>query len=157
LTIIALAGRRIDAPDADPPRFPLPNVALVEGRLRNLFEAERAKAIVSSAACGADLLAQTLAGAMGMRRHVVLPFERDRFRKTSVVDPPGDWGPVYDRLLLELDQTGDVVILSRTAHDDAAYTAANSAILNDATALPRLPADEVLSELRLPEGAGFNR
>ena len=31
--VIALAGRRIDAPDTDPPRFPLENVPIVRQRL----------------------------------------------------------------------------------------------------------------------------
>jgi hypothetical protein len=147
LTVIALVGRRIDAPDADPSRFPLANVALVESRLRQLFVAEAVRAIVSSAACGADLLAQTVAGAMGKRRRVVLPFERGRFRKSSVVDRPGDWGSAYDRLLAELDPTGDVVTLPGSADDDAAYAAANGAILDKATAWARQPPDEVVVTL----------
>jgi hypothetical protein len=32
--VIALAGQRIDAPDTDPPRFPLENVALPHFRCR---------------------------------------------------------------------------------------------------------------------------
>ncbi len=145
--IIALAGRRIDAPGADPPRFPLRNVSLVEQRLRALFEAERARALVSSAACGADLLAQTVAGALGMHRRVVLPFDRERFRQTSVTDRPGDWGPVYDRLLEQLGATGDVVILGGDVEGDTAYTATNLAILDHAATLAGESGGQALAAL----------
>ena len=50
--VIALAGRRIDAPDTNPPRFPLENVPMVRQRLADMFAAEHAEALVCSAACG---------------------------------------------------------------------------------------------------------
>lgn len=145
--IIALAGRRIDAPGADPPRFPLRNVSLVEQRLRALFEAERARALVSSAACGADLLAQGVAGALGMRRRAVLPFDPERFRQTSVTDRPGNWGPLYDRLLEELRATGNVVILGGHGEGAGAYAATNLAILDHAAALAGESRGEALAVL----------
>jgi hypothetical protein len=117
--IIAAAGRRIDAEDATSARFPLKNVALVQQRLDELFGREAATALVSSGACGADLVALTVAGARQMRRRMVLPFSRDEFRTSSVTDRPGDWGPVYDRVLAELDKTGDVVTLAGHAAGDA--------------------------------------
>src|SRR5262245_15369924 len=101
--LIALAGRRVDAPNAGTARFPLVNVELVSRRVDELFEHEAATALVSSAACGADLLALKVAGARRMRRRIVLPFDRARFRATSVIDRPGDWGRLYDRILAELD------------------------------------------------------
>lgn len=135
--IIAVAGRRIDAADAETPRFPPENVALVERRLDELFEREGATALVSSAACGADLVALTVAGRRGMRRRVVLPFGREKFREISVTDRPGDWGPVYDRVLDELDRTGDVVTLEGRADGDDAYLAVNEHVLRQAEALAR--------------------
>jgi hypothetical protein len=135
--IIAVAGRRIDAMDTKTPRFPLENVPDVEHRLDELFERATATAMVASAACGADLLALTVAGKRGMRRRVVLPFSRDKFRTTSVTDRPGNWGPVYDRVLADLDPTGDVVTLEGHGEGDAAYAAANEVILREAAALAR--------------------
>jgi broad specificity phosphatase PhoE len=135
--IIAVAGRRIDAADAETPRFPSENVAIVEWRLDALFEREGATAVVSSAACGADLVALTVAGRRGMRRRVVLPFGREKFRETSVTDRPGDWGPTYDRMLAELDRTGDIVTLEARADGDEAYLAANERILREVEALAR--------------------
>lgn len=135
MVIIAVAGRRVDAADAETPRFPLDNVALVERRIDELFEREGATAMVSSAACGADLVALTVAGRRGMRRRVVLPFERGKFRETSVTDRPGAWGETYDRVLTELDRSGDVVTLEGLGDGDAAYLAANEHILRQAEAL----------------------
>src|SRR5438067_9574049 len=96
--IVALSGRRIDAANADTPRFPLKNVALVRERIAALLQ-ENVTAFVSSGACGGDLLALDQAGALGIRRRLVLPFSAARFRATSVVDRPGDWGPVYDEVV----------------------------------------------------------
>jgi hypothetical protein len=135
--IIALAGRRIDAAGAETPRFPSENIELVRGRLRDLFERNEAKALVSSAACGADLLALQEAETLGMRRRVVLPFDRRRFRETSVVDRPGDWGNLYDRIVDQVEATGDLVILSLGSDDANAFNAANGAILDEAMALWR--------------------
>src|SRR5690349_3650476 len=97
--VIALAGRRVDPPGADPRRFPLENVETVSKRIGQLFAERNAAALVSAAACGADLLALEVAKSRHMRRRVVLPFSRDVFRRTSVVDRPGDWGDRYDRAL----------------------------------------------------------
>lgn len=145
--VIGLAGRRIDAADAPTARFPLRNLPLVEQRLRDLLRGEPGVAMVSSAACGADLLAQGIAGTLGMRRRVVLPFDRARFRRTSVIDRPGDWGPAYDRLLAELDVTGDVVVLREGLDETAAYGATNLTILDQATALARQAGQDVLAVL----------
>jgi hypothetical protein len=133
--VIALAGRRVDAANAETIRFPLTSLPLVSRRLDELFMREAATALVSSAACGGDLTALTVAGARGMRRRIVLPFDRQRFRGTSVTDRPGDWGAVYDRVLAELDASGDVVTLEERDEGDRAYAAANRVVLREAIAL----------------------
>jgi hypothetical protein len=135
--VIALAGRRIDAEGADPPRFPLLNVPLVRKRLAEVFAAESMVALVCSAACGADLIALEEAERVGCKRRIVLPFSRKRFRATSVVDRPGEWGPVFDRLVAAADAADDLVVLDGGAVGDetAAYAAANEAIIREAQAL----------------------
>jgi hypothetical protein len=95
-----------------------------------------ATTLVSSAACGADLIALSEAGRLGLRRRVILPFERRRFRETSVTDRPGEWGPLYDQVLDAVDAAGDLVVL-QNASDDEAYAAANGAILKEAVALAK--------------------
>lgn len=131
--VIALAGRRIDAVGAKPERFPVRNIDEVRKRVRALLESMGAAAVVDSAACGADLIGQTEAGAMGLRRRIVLPFARKRFRKTSVVDLPGDWGEVYDGVI---EQVEDVVVLPEVPAGEE-YGAVNRAILDEAAKLAR--------------------
>ena len=63
------------------------------------------------------------------------PFAPERFRETSVTDRPGDWGPLFDRIIGEVRADGDVVVLGLDEGDDATYAAANEAILNEAEAL----------------------
>jgi hypothetical protein len=133
--IVALAGRRIDALDADSPRFPLSAVELVRGRLQELLAEKEATALVCSAACGADLLALSVAGDISIRRRVILPFEREHFRKTSVVDRPGRWAPLFDVTCDEVAEQGDLVILGCSEDDEAAYSVASGAILNEAVQL----------------------
>ena len=133
-TIIALSGRRIDAPGSAPPRFPLEMVGIVSERIRQVLEAERAAVLVSSAACGADLLAQSEAGKLGLLRRVVLPFDRERFLKSSVIDRPGDWAALYNQLLDAVSAAGDLVALNGIG-EEAAYVALIGAILDQAEAL----------------------
>jgi hypothetical protein len=128
--IFALVGRRIDPPDAEPVRFPLRNVGLVRNRLLGFFESRPAGTLVCSAACGADLLALEAAGELGWRRCVVLPFDRVRFRDTSVTDRPGDWGALYDRILGEVEAAGDLLVESAPAGEDA-YGFANRCLLEE--------------------------
>jgi hypothetical protein len=134
--VIALAGRRIDGPETGSARFPLNNVPLVRERLAALLAAEHAEALVCSAACGADLIALAEAERLGLRRRIVLPFSAKRFRQTSVTDRPGEWGPLYDRLIAEAQSAGDLVVLPGTGGDDeAAYAAANQNIIHEAEGL----------------------
>ena len=134
--VVALAGRRIDAPGTDPPRFPLEAVPGVRRRLAEMLVQESAVALVCSAACGADLLALAEAERLGLRRRVILPFPPARFRETSVIDRPGDWATAFDRLVADAQTTGDLVVIDGSAGgDDAAYAAANAAIVREARRL----------------------
>src|SRR3954453_2388502 len=158
-TTIALAGRRIDPPDAETPRFPLANIELVRDRLRALFVERGADTLVCSAACGADLVALEAADALGIRRRVVLPFDAAKFRETSVTDRPGDWGPIFDRLVEAALREGDLVVLEGAGEGGAAYATANSRIIEEAAAMPGARSAAIVWEGR-PRGdddatAGF--
>ena len=146
--IIALAGRRVDGPDANEVRFPLQNVVKVRTQLRLFLEDKGATAVVSSAACGADLVALSEAGRLGLKRRVILPFERRRFRETSVTDRSGDWGTIYDDVLDAVESEGELITLrGGPESDDEAYSAVNRAILDETIALARTvqePATAVL-------------
>jgi hypothetical protein len=133
MTIIAAAGRRIDTPDASSPRFPLANRALVRERIRAALIEYKATGLVASGACGADLLAQDVARELKLpHRRMILPFAPDIFRVTSVIDRPGDWGLLFDDLLIGLKAHGGVVTLAEDPSGDAAYAAVNRAILAEA-------------------------
>lgn len=135
--IVALAGRRVDAPDAQMPRFPLKNTVQVRRRISALLTECKATVLVCSGACGADLLALDAAGELGLRRRIVLPFERERFRETSVTDRPGEWGALFDKVSKEVEAVGDLVVLHDIGEEDDAYAATNKAILDEALALAR--------------------
>lgn len=141
--IVVLAGRRIDAQDDQSPRFPLQNVEAVRARLHNVLQ-DRA-ALVCSAACGADLLALEQAGIERMRRKVILPFSRQDFRTTSVIDRPGDWGPLFDRMMDEVEQEGDLIVLSSHPEEEHAYAKANTEILQQALRMADSAAQDVVA------------
>jgi hypothetical protein len=132
--VVALAGRRIDAPGSDPPRFPLDNVPTVRTRLKELMSAEHAIGLVCSAACGADLIALEEAERLRIRRRIVLPFRPERFRETSVTDRPGDWASTYDRLISIAKDDGDLIVLG-DQEGAQAYAATNEVIVREAKAL----------------------
>ena len=130
----SLAGRRTDAPDAAP-RFPLANVSSVRERLRELFHEHECSALFCAAACGADLVALELAADLEIPAWIVLPFAPERFRETSVVDRPGDWGPLYDRLIASAAREGRLIAHNHVPGDDDTYRKANEDILDAAVRL----------------------
>jgi hypothetical protein len=138
--VVALEGRRVDSPEAANRRFPPENVGLVRERLLSFLEDRGATTLVCSAACGANLVALEAAGTLGLRRRVVLPFAPERFRETSVIDRPGEWGPLYDRVIEAVTRAGDLVVLEGAGEGGAAYTAAEERILDEALRLTGLGA-----------------
>ena len=141
--IVALAGRRIDRPNASPEHFPVRSVAAVGERIRSALLADGASALVSAAACGADLTALGVAETLGIRRRIVLPFPAAEFRAGSVVDRPGDWGPLFDRLVSEAEEAGDLEVLGLPKASAHPYERTNAAILDRALALGREAREQV--------------
>ena len=128
--IAALAGRRIDAPDTEAKRFPLEMKETVFVRIRDFFRKNNVRVLVSSAACGADLLAQKAARELGIERHIILPFGREKFRETSVTDRPGDWGELFDEICDEVEHKGNLIFLKGFENDtENAYSAVTAEIL----------------------------
>lgn len=72
---------------------------------------------------------------MKLRRLVVLPWDRQAFRRRSVVDRGEAWGKRCDRVIDEVDANGHLRVLSINTDDDAAFTATNHAILSQAREL----------------------
>jgi hypothetical protein len=136
--IFALAGRRIDAPDATTPRFPAENIPAVHEKIRALFEQQKPHALICSAACGADLLALQVAEELKIHREIVLPFSPAIFRQFSVADRPGNWGEIFDRLIADLEPLHQIIQLNLNPDaGEGAYLTANWAILDRAQSLAR--------------------
>jgi hypothetical protein len=135
--VITLSGRRIDPVNAAVVRFPLEHSAMVRERIRAIMQEHQATALVSSAACGTDLLALSIAGELGIRRRIVLPFPPERFRASSVVDRPGEWEELFDQIIKEVEAAGDLVILNEEREDNTAYLHTNQATIDEAQRLAR--------------------
>ena len=140
--ILVYAGRRIDpvierGRQPAEPRFPLSNVPRVAREVTRVLAALRPSSVVGSGACGADLLVLEAAGALGMRRRIILPFDRTTFRASSVTDRPGDWGTRFDEIVKEVSAEGNLVELAFDANDDATFVRANLEIFRDAETLAR--------------------
>jgi len=134
--IIALAGRRIDAEDAEEKRFPLELKDIVYEKIREFFHNINATVLISSAACGADLLSQKAARELGIEQYIILPFGREKFRKTSVTDRPGDWGELFDEICDEVEEKGNLVVLKGFEDDEEkAYSVVTTKILERAELL----------------------
>lgn len=133
--IVALAGRRTDAPDAETPRFPRKNVEIVRERIREMLIELGANTLVCSAAAGSDLLALEAAASLGLRRHVVLPYGRDQFLDDSVRDRPGDWEWSFNRAYSDARGQGEIHTLRMTGTPHEAYLRATYVILDDAQQL----------------------
>lgn len=135
--IVTLAGRRIDAHNAQITRFPLGLSSIVRKRIHSLLVEQKATTLVSSAACGADLLALDVAGELGIRRRVILPFEAERFRALSVIDRPGEWGNLFDRIITEVRAKKDLIFLHERRADEVKFVRTNASILDEAISLAR--------------------
>jgi hypothetical protein len=136
MTVIALAGRRIDAQDAAITRFPLSAVGVVRDRVAAYLRAKQPSDLVCAAACGADLIALDTARQFTITTHIVLPFAPELFRQRSVVDRAGAWGDLYDQLIVEAQLAGTLHIEALNAHEPQVFEAANERILARALALP---------------------
>lgn len=135
--VVALAGRRIDPEPTQVQRFPFDQVERVRAEIADRLRQANATVLVCSAACGADLIALEIAQNMGVRTRIILPFSAARFRETSVVDRPRPefWGSLFDRVTKIARARGDLVELDGGTENDAAYSAANVAIINEARTL----------------------
>ena len=150
--IAALAGRRIDAPDTEEKRFPLKRRAAVRRKLLRFFKENNVTELVSSAACGADLLALAAAKKLKIRQRIILPFERERFRETSVTDRPGYWGKLFDEICYEVERQGNLIVLENYKDEKKAYSAVTTEILNLAESLKENSGNEEILAVAVWEG-----
>ena len=130
--IVALAGRRIDAPKAAPKRFPAETADMVKQQIHNFLKENHVNAVICAAACGADILALEAAAELGLRRRIILPYDKKSFRASSVADRNGDWGERFDRIVAEVEQHGDLIEYFYDKDQEDAYFATNHDILDEA-------------------------
>lgn len=135
MNVLAIAGRRIDAADADQARFPLANVPAVRSEITRILRETQPEAMVCSAACGVDLISLDVARELAIPAWIVLPFDRERFRQTSVTDRPGDWGLLFDQLMDQAEQRNAVRLIDPVDDELEAYRLTLDAILELATTL----------------------
>jgi hypothetical protein len=135
--IVALAGRRIDAAGAEIVRFPSSTIEKVKARLKTLLGELQPQVLVTSGACGADLLALEVAGELNIQRSMVLPFDTLLFRSTSVTDRPGDWGPLYDQICAAVKEEKGIQVMNYDEADSNTYLNTNIDILKKAKELAR--------------------
>jgi hypothetical protein len=72
---------------------------------------------------------------LALPRRIVLPYGPERFRETSVVDRPGDWGERFDAIIDAAAGSGDLLVLGYAEGDEAAYLETNTAIFEQASVL----------------------
>lgn len=127
--ILVYGGVQVDTPGAARPRLPAEAVADVEERARRLLAHLRPRLVLGAAASGADLIVLQAAQLEQIPIRLVLPHDRDTFRRTSVESRGPDWGDRYDRLLTELD----AALVEEHADDpdaDGVYHAHNGRMLD---------------------------
>jgi hypothetical protein len=132
--VAALAGRRIDEAGARVVRFPLGRASAVSRDIAEILVRDATGLLICSAACGADLLALEVGFNLGIRCRIVLPYNAIDFRRTSVVDRPGGWGILYDKMIKDADARGDLVVLNGEVGDELAYRLANETIVRESVA-----------------------
>lgn len=98
--VVHFCGHRI-APEGAQGRFTVADEPRIEEELRKTFTALGAGFGFGSLAAGADILAAEALLELGARVHVLLPFDREEFVRTSVA-PAGDrWVRRFERCLAE--------------------------------------------------------
>lgn len=90
MSVVVLTGHRIDEPGREKPRFPPERTEAVAAWIARHMTAS--DTCFSSCASGADILFGETCRAIGARHHIVLPFEPERFIRSSVAtSAPGNW------------------------------------------------------------------
>jgi class 3 adenylate cyclase len=103
LQLIVFTGHIPDLP-GEPPRFPRESIPIVRQLLRQKLDEIGAREGMVSAAAGADLLfIEALRERPGARYHVILPWSRKEFYRTSVkpfdLDAAPVWAPLFEQAL----------------------------------------------------------
>jgi hypothetical protein len=109
---------------------------MVRSRIAAALSEEPRSRLVSSASCGADLLALGEARRLNLDIAIVLPYSVADFRASSVTDRPGDWGPLFDDLIDYSAAQGGLIVLNESVASPRAYELATRTILREASETP---------------------
>ncbi len=114
--VVVFAGHLIDRPGRSPQRFPPSMEASVRDAIRQRIDHLAPAIGYASPACGGDILFLEALLDTSAEAHVVLPYERERFRADSVdlgsVVQPQYWNSWNDRFNRVLDEATEVVTAS---------------------------------------------
>jgi hypothetical protein len=94
-------------------------------QITRFFAKHNVARLISSAAAGSDLLLISEAIRRGAACDIILPFDADRFRVSSVIDRGFAWGRLYDTALSYKYST----VYEQPAVLDDPFIATNNAIL----------------------------
>jgi class 3 adenylate cyclase len=109
--VVIFSGHMIDTPDRSRPRFPPNLVQAVANEIRERLLRNNAQIGVCSAACGSDLIFIEAMLERGAEIHVVLPWRREEFLRTSVtISGNPYWQEKFVQLL---DRATSVTYLSQ--------------------------------------------
>jgi tetratricopeptide (TPR) repeat protein len=109
--VIIFSGHMIDASDRLRARFPTALVPAVAKEIKERLNRCDAQIGISSAACGSDLLFIEAMIERGAEIHVVLPWRKEQFLRTSVaINDDPNWTQKFDHLL---DEVTSVTYLSQ--------------------------------------------
>jgi predicted acylesterase/phospholipase RssA len=131
-TVAALAGRRIDAAGSGDYGFRLERRDEIRTHITDALVSQNVQLLVCSAACGSDLIALEVAEDLNIPCRIVLPCAREKFLRESVIDRPGNWEELFQRVVDRAQATGNLITLPEDSDSQASYEKANEVILSEA-------------------------
>lgn len=141
--VVVFAGHLIDRPERPHKRFPPAAERSVRDAIRDRLRAIQPGFGYASAACGGDILFLECMSELGAETSVVLPYNRDEFRRESVeLVPHSDWPARFEQALA---RAKDVVIASEQRMPGGGMSYRYGFLMLDGTAGVR--ADELDTEL----------
>src|SRR5690349_10862116 len=127
--IIVYGGCQADEPGRKAPRLPRYAEEPLERRIRGLLRSLKPRSLVGALASGADIIFARAALAENIPVHVVLPFDSDTFRRTSVAPRGQVWADHYNRIL---ESPGVQVTCGELdPADDQTYRKHNAVLLSE--------------------------
>jgi class 3 adenylate cyclase/tetratricopeptide (TPR) repeat protein len=124
-SVVAFAGHMVDQDDRTVPRFPPRLEPMVKDAIRQCLSKLNAGFGYASGACGSDILFHEVMLEMKGESYVILPYEKERFRKDSVEFVRGsDWGKRLDNVIAQAIDTQEVS-KQRQRGSDVSYEFAN--------------------------------